>query len=480
MSEVLPSLSTAEALERLVDRARGLGREPESIAEGETILAEGDVNTALFILLEGTAQLLKRTADGGHTPVDLLGPGSLLGILSFWTGRPAFSDSVAASPLKVLQLDREDFERGVAEDTEFARITQQLLVANLSDRYRRVVGLNLKVAGLTRELEGERNALREAVQDLQRTRNKLIHQEKLATMGQLLAGIAHEINNPSSALMKNVEQLGRELPVLFAEGSDARRMLEAGMEAPYLGTAEAWERLAALQEQYPGVSRPLCRRLSRLPGEAMARMEPALRRGSEGEAEGLLRLFEVGTALQSIRIAETRITRLVKSLKSYSRQEELDVQSVRLDECIRDTLTVMNHRLKVFDLRLELVELPEVSCRPGEINQVLTNLLSNACEATAAGRRITVRTGRDDARVWVEVEDEGHGIPDELMEAIFRPNVTTKRGAGDFGLGLGLAISRDLALKHQGELTARNREGGGAVFRLSLPRGQTLSQAAGG
>ncbi|MCC5844238.1 MAG: cyclic nucleotide-binding domain-containing protein [Verrucomicrobia bacterium] len=469
MSDPLPTLSTADALALLVERARALGREPEHVTAGDSILNEGDTNTSLFILLEGTAQLLKRTADGRHTPVDLLGPGSLLGILSFWTGRPAFSDSVAASDLKVLRLDLRDFERGVAEDAEFARVTQQLLVANLSDRYRRVVGLNLKVAGLTKELETERNALREAVEDLQRTRNKLIHQEKLATMGQLLAGIAHEINNPSSALMKNVEQLTRELPVLFAGMPAHAGMLREGMNAPYLSSGEARDRLQLLQERYPNLSRSLCRRLSRLPEAAMEPLSAALSAKNEAELEMLLRIFEVGTALQSIRIAEARMTRLVKSLKSYSRQEERDVQSVRLDDCIRDTLTVMNHRLKLYDLQLEPADLPEVSCRPGEINQILTNLLSNACEATPEGRVITVRTGMEPDAVWVEIEDQGHGIPEDLIEAIFRPNVTTKRGAGDFGLGLGLAISRDLALKHHGRLTAKNRKEGGAVFRLTLP-----------
>ncbi len=469
MSAAFPTLSTSEALALLVERAHAMGLAPLSYRAGQTILSEGEINSSLYILLEGTAQLLKQTPDGRGTPVDLLGPGSLLGILSFWTGSPSFSDSVAASDLKLLVLDMKNFERGVAEDPAFARVTQQLLVANLSDRYRRVVGLNLKVAGLTKELENERNALREAVDDLQRTRNKLIHQEKLATMGQLLAGIAHEINNPSSALMKNVEHLTRELPALFAGTPEQAEMLEEGMRAPYLSSGEARDRLNALQKQYPELSRSLCRRLSRLPDSAMKGLSRTLNVRNETKAETLLRVFEVGTALQSIRIAEARMTRLVKSLKSYSRQEENEDQSVRLDDCIRDTLTVMNHRLKFYDLQLDLAELPKVSCRPGEINQILTNLLSNACEATPKGKTITVRTGAGDRDVWLEVEDRGHGIPEDLMEAIFRPNVTTKRGAGDFGLGLGLAISRDLALKHQGRLTARNVPEGGAVFRLSLP-----------
>ncbi|MCC5850587.1 MAG: cyclic nucleotide-binding domain-containing protein [Verrucomicrobia bacterium] len=474
MAEPLSTLTTHEALTRLVARAHAMGREPEEIPEGETLLREGEANDALFILLEGTARMVKRGADGGLTPVDLLGPGSILGILSFWTGRPTFSDSVAATRLRVLRLDQRDFERGVAEDPEFARLTQQLLVANLSDRYRRVVGLNLKVAGLTRELEAERNALREAVADLKQTRNKLVHQEKLATMGQLLAGIAHEINNPSSALMKNVEMLIQEMPGVFEPGSRKQYLLEEGMSANYATPAETRVRMAELQEKYPDISRTQCRRLARLPARALASLEADLGAAHSEALEPDLRVFEIGSALHSIRVAEERITRLVKSLKSYSRQDDSEVRSVHIEDCIRDTLTVLNHRLKQYDVELDLASnLPEVNCRPGEINQILTNLLTNACEATAPGKKISISAGTQTdspaEMLWIEVSDEGHGIPEALMDKIFEPNITTKSGGGDYGLGLGLAISRDIAVKHQGSLTAGNRSAGGAWFRVSLP-----------
>lgn len=471
MAESMSDLTTAQALSRLVERAQeALGLVPECLPAGSPLLEEGSHNSKLYILLEGTAQLLKLREDGGHNPVDLLGPGSLLGILSFWTGKPAFTHSVAATDVRVLKLERQVFEQGVLVDPEFARLTQQLFIANLSDRYRRVVSLNLKVAGLTRELEQERNALREAVADLRRTRNKLIHQEKLATMGQLLAGIAHEINNPSTALMKSVELLMRELPELFAGAPEQLALLQAGLRAPYLSSGEARDRLEALQTAYPEIPRSLCRRLSRLPAEAQAGMTPLLRAGQVAQIEALLRVFEVGSSLNSIRIAESRITRLVKSLKSYSRQDESEYRQARLEDCVQDTLTVLNHRLKHYDLQLDLAALPEVPCRPGEINQILTNLLTNACEATEPGRQISMVSGEAEDHVWLEVRDQGHGIPEELLEAIFRPNITTKSGGGDYGLGLGLAISRDLAQKHQGRLNAHNLPGGGACFRLELPK----------
>ncbi len=425
------------------------------------------MNESLYILLDGTAQLSKRGPDGGATPLDLLGPGSLLGILSFWTGEPSFSSVEAITPMVCLRLGRTEFVQEVAEDPEFARLTQELLVANLSERYRRVVGLTLKVAGLTRELEAERNALREAITDLRQTRNQLVHREKLATMGQLLAGIAHEINNPSSSLLQNVELLGRLLPGILDE--QGRFLFGEGRAAPYLSTQESRQRMEDLQQSHPSLPRSLCRRLSRLPPPALDRLAPLLLTPPSPSLGALLDIFELGAALRGIELADERITRLVKSLKSYSRQDEGPGGAVNLETCVRDTLMVLNHRLKHYDLRLELPPLPSIVARGGEINQVLTNLLTNACEATPTGGRIDIRGGSGEDRVWIEVADRGHGIPPSLLGKIFEPNVTTKSGGGDYGLGLGLAISRDLVQQHRGRLLAANQPDGGAVFRLELP-----------
>jgi C4-dicarboxylate-specific signal transduction histidine kinase len=190
----------------------------------------------------------------------------------------------------------------------------------------------------------------------------------------------------------------------------------------------------------------------------------------EGEAvEQVVRAFEIGSALHSIQVADERITRLVKSLKSYSRQDDGDTSEVDVVQCVHDTLTVLNHRLKHYDVTLDMPDLPRIPGRAGEINQILTNLFANAGDATPTGKGIHIRGAVENGRLLVEVADEGHGIPGALLDRIFEPNVTTKSGGGQYGLGLGLAISRDLAMQHRGTLTAANGETGGAVFRLELP-----------
>lgn len=468
--EITPlPLTTDEALRELAARAAARGRSPQTFAEGEVIMEEGGGNRSLWILLSGTVRMSKTGPDGAASALDELGPGSVLGILSFWTGQPSFSRCTAVAGAECLELNREQFDSAVQDDPEFSRLTLQILVANLSDRYRRVVGLNVKVESLTRELQQERNALREAVTDLKTTRNQLVHREKLATMGQLLAGIAHEINNPSSSLMKSVEQVEELLPQILSPQSRQLALFTAGQQAEFQGAGESRSRMQALVETHPGLPRPLARRLARFPEEALDRLKPDLDSGNFEQVEQAVRLFDVGTSLRSIRLANDRMSRLVKGLKSYSRQDDLGESTCRLDACVQDTLMVLNHRLKHFDVQVEVPDLGEVPGHAGEINQILTNLITNACDATPAGKAIRITAGQTDGRLWLEVADEGQGLPEGLGDRIFEPNVTTKSGGGQFGLGLGLAISRDLIEQRDGTLTARNREGGGAVFRVEIP-----------
>ncbi|WFB37600.1 ATP-binding protein [Kiritimatiellota bacterium B12222] len=461
--------STSEALQGLVAWARHAGVETLRLKPREWMMREGDKNRSLCVLLAGEVQLSKAGPDGRAQKLDLLRQGSLIGILSFWTGNPSFSDSQAIGEVEYLKLDRDLFDRTVAEDAEFSSLTLQLLVANLSDRYRSLVGLNLKVAGLTQELEHERNALQAAVKDLQQTRNQMVHREKLVTMGQLLAGIAHEINNPSTSLMQSVSRLSEDLSAFVQDKPDELRLLQAGQAAPFVSTSESRVKLSALIEQYPDLSRARARRLIRFPDELLEGLRKDLKKSRWHRVDEHIRLFELGSSLHSIEIANERITRLVKSLKSYSRQDEPEDAGVDLGKCIQDTLMILNHKLKYYDLSLEVETLPVVHGRPGEVNQILTNLLSNACEATEPGKKILIRSGQTEDVVWVEIGDDGCGVPEHLMQKIFEPNVTTKSGGGQFGLGLGLAISKDLAMQHGGSLTLRNREEGGAIFRLELP-----------
>lgn len=184
---------------------------------------------------------------------------------------------------------------------------------------------------------------------------------------------------------------------------------------------------------------------------------------------GLLH-FEAGYYLRSIGLGAERISNLVVSLRNYSRGGSGGTELVDVRSGIQDTLRIVGNRIKDLDTELRLEETPPVPGNSGELNQVWTNLIVNACDAMDDRGRLVIACGREgpDA-VFVTVTDSGPGLPEELMEKIFEPNFTTKTNATHFGLGLGLAISREIIKKHGGELTVENAKEGGATFKAVLP-----------
>ncbi|MEM9160768.1 MAG: HAMP domain-containing sensor histidine kinase [Verrucomicrobiota bacterium] len=224
--------------------------------------------------------------------------------------------------------------------------------------------------------------------------------------------------------------------------------------------------MEALKGKYPDFKRSFIRKLSQMTEIAFEIWEEA----SSGEGRQMvLEAFNVGMFLRSVRIAGGRIEKLVIGLKNYGKQTGDIWVTVDLREGIGDTLTVLNNRLKRYEVSLDLKELPQISCNVGEMNQVWTNLLVNAMDATEEGRKIWVSCDKIDGYIEVRIQDSGSGIDEDKLQTIFKPNYTTKNTSGSFGLGLGLSISDEIARKHGGKIIAGNRPEGGTVFRVRLP-----------
>lgn len=473
-------MADPEKVTTIVQQIHHLKKETVAFAPEAIIIREGEPNDYVYVILEGSVQLLKHSKINDSMPVDQFGPGDLLGLTSFWTQQPSFLSSKAITPVNCLRVEHEDLDHLVHDDPEFGKTIHRLFISNLSSRYRRMIALNVKVAELGEALQHEHTQLKQAMQDLENTRNQLVHQEKLATLGQLLAGIAHEINNPCAALNRGVDSLICELPALFnpnrvlGKFNQEAAMLSAGLACPYWSAKEKRNRMHHLLQQFPTMTRPLARRMAQLDDATMQSLNLPTQDKITDQAfdhiRNLLDFYELGNYLRSVQLASTRIHNLVVSLKNYGRQDEATWQMLDLREGIRDTLTVLNNRLKQYNVELALSPIPSTYCNGSELNQVWTNLLINACQATAPGNTIRIVTRQpDDATISVEVIDAGTGIPPQLLNKIFEPNFTTKKTKSDFGLGLGLAISKDIIEKHAGTIQASNRSTGGACFTITLP-----------
>jgi signal transduction histidine kinase len=258
----------------------------------------------------------------------------------------------------------------------------------------------------------------------------LIESEKLASIGQLAAGVAHEINNPIGYIFSNFSTLENYLASLF----EMLAAHEAAQEA--IGSSEIKEHLKAL--------------CGRIELDFLKEDIPALMRESK---EGIV-----------------RVRKIVQDLKDFSRVDaNQEWQWSNLHQGIDSTLNIVNNEIKYkADVVKEYGDIPEIECLPSQINQVVMNLIVNAAHAIGPERgKITIRTGVDGREVWFEVADTGMGIPKENLKRIFDPFYTTKPIGK--GTGLGLSLSYGLVQKHQGRIDVATEVGKGSCFRVTLP-----------
>lgn len=290
--------------------------------------------------------------------------------------------------------------------------------------------LLLQDPGLVRD--GDKELLRrheELNVRLTAAQEKLLESEKLASIGQLAAGVAHEINNPIGYVHSNLGSLQEYLSSLFA-------------------LIDVYER--ALRAPDPLALRPeVDAARERLDIDFISRDLPLLMTESREGVE--------------------RVTRIVRDLKDFSRSDrETGWKLTDLHASLDSTLNIVWNELR-YKARLEkrYGTLPMVECLPSELNQVFMNLLLNAGQAIGDQGTIAVSTGRADGTVWIEVADSGSGIPPDTLQHIFDPFFTTKPVGT--GTGLGLSISYGIVAKHGGRIEVDSAPGEGSRFRVVLP-----------
>lgn len=282
--------------------------------------------------------------------------------------------------------------------------------------------------------------LGDAYQRVRDSEMMAMQSEKMSSLGQMVAGVAHEINTPLGFISSNVqlmrEQLGRLKPVL-----DNQQKL--------LAAVNHWTRLTPEQKQ-------LWFKAALAQSSHMQQLKQ----------DGVLDDMDSLTS-ESLSGLE-RLTDLVLTLKNFSRLDRAMVDEVDLNTCIEDTLKIAQNVTKQkAAVHLALSNLPPIRCNPSQINQVLLNLVSNAAHAITGFGRIDIKTEVDAAIVRVRVTDNGKGIPPDHLDKIFEPFFTTKP-QGE-GTGLGLAISKRIADDHGGTLEVASQPGKGTTFTLSLP-----------
>lgn len=343
---------------------------------------------------------------------------------------------------------------------------------------------------LAEDLEAQKEALAATLEDLRATRAELVERARFAMLGELSAGIAHELNNPVTALVRAAKHLHEDVDAALAAPATAssREAMARALTAPPRSTSV--ER-ALMKELLPVVGdRTLARRLVRagVQGADGARALAQIPGGIDAYEAGA----RLGGSLRSVLAAGDRVIELTQSLKGYARPDAEDLKPVDVREGIDDVLRLTAHRVRGIRIECDYEDVPLVLAHPAKLQQVWTNLIVNAAEAIedenadlvaaaeAAGGvpelpargeaealiRITVRPTPEG--VVVTVCDNGPGIDPGIVDKIMEPHFTTKAGRVRFGLGMGMSIVRSIIADHGGTLVICSHPGSTSM-RISLP-----------
>ncbi|OED62263.1 ATPase [Vibrio tasmaniensis ZS-17] len=429
------------------------------------LTVEGEDNRFLWLIIEGEAALYKKDELGQQREVVRHSKGNIVGGMSFVTGEPSFSTAITLTQTRVIKLDKDSFAQVMHSNNTLLPLFTNLLLRHFNRRLQRSITNKIK--------------LQQTLESLESAHQQLIEKEKMAMLGQLVAGVAHELNNPIAAILRSIETLSGHLDQILEnsslpESNKGTEVLAHSKLAKPLSTAQERQLVKHLTSTID--DRTLAKKAVRLNLSQDSKVLDTLK-DSPIAGKELLNDLEhyhyVGNSIRSIQVCSKRIADMVKSLKSYAREDDEVRHYADIHEGLEDTLVIFENRLKHHQLEKHYdTDLPPLLCQSLALQQVWTNLISNALDALSERGTVSITTSQqiegDDTFLVVQISDTGQGIAKEDIHTIFNPNFTTKK-EGNFGLGIGLSISQQIVSAHQGVILVESEVGSHTHMQVWLP-----------
>jgi len=442
--------------------------ESVSLRAGDVLIKQGEPGDSAYVLINGEFEVQKQSGQS-LIKIDVRNPGDVVGEMALLSRAPRSASVIAKTDGETLRIPQEAFEKLLQSSTTAAMAVLHWVMARLTQN------------------------------------ESLLHQqEKMAALGTMSAGLAHELNNPAAAAQRSASQLketqSRWLSLTYQ--IERAAFQENKRSTPQSGSADQTEWLNDFMREASN------RFESPLKLDALEKIDLVDQLQSWLESSGIDSAWELAPAMVNFgwtpesleklkgslspslfslaiqwlgsgcsmigllaEVLQTtdRISQIVRAIKSYTYLDQAPLLEVDIHEGLENTLVIMQHKLKkgVTVKREYAPDLPRIEAYASELNQVWTNIIDNAVDAMQGKGEIKIKTYGEDQRVIVEITDNGPGIPEEIQSRIFEPFFTTK--APGQGTGLGLHISHDIvANRHHGQLLVESKPGE-TKFKAVLP-----------
>ncbi len=438
---------------------------------GTVLFRKGDPMNGIYVILNGAVDLYL-DIDEQEVVFHKQTAGKIVGLLSLTQRSKAFFSARTTAPAQLLSISFDELDRALQQSQALRESFITVLLQSMARRTMRLVDLQHEVVALNMSLSRERDALSRTLHELQQAQAFLVETEKMATLGQLAAGVAHELNNPTAAIGRAADFIQEDLLALANElpdGAAFHAMLTRALNQKPVSTREQREHRRALA----GVLRDetMAAQLVEMgihEQEEYRQLAADLPGNDPEKIVRLTRYHQLGGAVRNIARCAERIADLVNSLRSYSRSDTSAAVEFDVHDGIEDTLRLFSNRLRDMEVERQYADLPPITGNPGALNQVWTNLIANALDAMDNRGRLTIATSREANGITARIVDNGPGIAPEHRDKIFELRFTTRQGRVEFGMGLGLTISQNIVSRHGGRISVQSKPGH-TEFCVSLP-----------